>query len=68
MGKLPMDLGVTGIKAELAGEKVRVSFTSVEGKSEEIVADHVIAATGYRVELERLPMLSDEVRAAVEIR
>jgi len=32
----------------------------------EIVADHVIAATGYRVNLERIPFLTEEIRGGVE--
>lgn len=66
IGKVLMDLGVTQIKAESVGEKVRISFVNADGNSEEILADHVIAATGYRVDLQRLPMLSREVRAQLK--
>ncbi len=66
IGKVPMSLGASGIQAESVGEKVRVSFTNADGKAEEILADHVIAATGYRVDLKRLPMLSNDIRARLK--
>jgi cation diffusion facilitator CzcD-associated flavoprotein CzcO len=46
--------------ASLADGRVRLSIASTEGP-QEITADHVICATGYRVNIERLPYLDAEL-------
>jgi hypothetical protein len=47
--------------------RVRLGLTRADGGVEEITADHVIGATGYRVDLARLPFLSDTMRAAIRL-
>jgi hypothetical protein len=50
--------------ASLADGYVRLSIASPEG-AREIVTDHVIAATGYRVNIERLGYLDAELLSAI---
>lgn len=45
--------------------RTRVECMGPDGAARSFSADHVIAATGYRVDLRRIPVLSDELRAAL---
>lgn len=45
--------------------RARVDAIGPDGAERRFTADHVIAATGYRVDLRRLPVLSDDLRAAL---
>src|SRR6201999_2129957 len=44
------------------GNQIYLKFTQQEGVDAELEFEHVIAATGYKVRLERLTFLSPEVR------
>src|SRR5580704_6481524 len=66
IGKVPLHLGCTPQSAEVKNGEVRLHVRSAEGSEREIVAEHVIAATGYRVDLERLEFLSQEIRASLK--
>ena len=63
-GKLPVLPGhrVTGARAE--GGKIVLTMASGAGRRE-LAVDHVIAATGYRVDLGRLGFLAPELRDQV---
>ncbi len=65
VGKVPLHLGYTIEGAEVKGSNVHLQLRSEDGSSKEMVAEHVIAATGYRVDLKRLGFLSDELRSEV---
>jgi thioredoxin reductase len=65
VGKLPLHLGCTIERAEIRGNAVHLHLRAQDGSAKEVVTDHVIAATGYKVNLERLHFLSDELRSAV---
>lgn len=49
------------------GEKVRLAVTSGGGEPSELTVDHVIAATGYRVDLGRLSFIAPELNRAVRV-
>lgn len=66
MGKMPLHLGYTPQGAEVRGSKVHLKIQGADGGAKELVADHVIAATGYKTDLERLPFLSPEIRLNVK--
>jgi hypothetical protein len=38
----------------------------MDGTTKEIVADHIVAGTGYRVSLDSLQFLSEDIRSAVQ--
>jgi thioredoxin reductase len=62
-GRIPVLAGqrITGARVE--GRKVTLTTLSQDGISSELSADHVLAATGYRVDLEALDYLGPELRA-----
>jgi thioredoxin reductase len=66
IGKLPLHLGCTPQGAEVQNGKVHLKVRAAEGGEREIVAEHVIAATGYKVDLERLKFLNPEIRSKVK--
>jgi hypothetical protein len=55
MGRVPLLLGYTPERAEI-----------VDGTEREILTEHIIAATGYKVDLERLQFLSPEIRSKIK--
>jgi cation diffusion facilitator CzcD-associated flavoprotein CzcO len=55
-------------EASAEGGHVRLKLNRGDtGTVEEIFADHVIGATGYRVDLKRLPFLSEKLRATIRL-
>ena len=57
MGKVPMLLGSRVRDAECRDGRVRLTLGAADGTESQIVTDHVIAATGYRLDLRRLAFL-----------
>jgi hypothetical protein len=66
IGKLPLHLGCTPQGAEVQNGKVHLKVRAADGTQSEIVTEHVIAATGYKVDLERLQFLNPEIRSKVK--
>jgi hypothetical protein len=60
-GKLPVLENARVTSARADGEKVVLTATSAAG-SQELQVDHVLAATGYRVDLRRLDFLDPALR------
>lgn len=54
VGKVPFNLGVAITEANAVDGRVRLQLTDDAGAKRTLEADHVIAATGYRVDLRRL--------------
>jgi thioredoxin reductase len=50
------------VHAELDNGAVVIRYSTPSGASEELAVDHVLAATGYRVDLDQTAILSDAVR------
>lgn len=67
MGKVPAHLGQSVAGAEVHDGKVHLRLRGRDGKETEIVADHVIAATGYKVSMERLGFLSPAIRSNLRV-
>lgn len=65
VGKVPLHLGCMIERAAVEGNNVRLSLKTVDGSTKEMVADHLIAATGYKVDLKRLGFLSDDLRSQI---
>lgn len=66
MSRVPSLLGCTPQSAEVQGGKVRLHLRAVDGSERDVYAEHVIAATGYKVDLKRLAFLSSEIRSKIE--
>jgi cation diffusion facilitator CzcD-associated flavoprotein CzcO len=57
-GRIPAALGRTVAKAEAAGDRVALTLLSPSGREERFDCDHVIAGTGYHVDMARIPFLA----------
>jgi thioredoxin reductase len=66
MGKVPLHLGCTPQGAEVQSGRVHLNVQSEDGAKREIVTEHIIAATGYRVDLDRLKFLNSEMRSKIK--
>lgn len=66
IGKLPLHLGFTPQAAEIQKDGVHLKVRSEDGTERELVTGHVIAATGYKVNLERLQFVSQEIRSQIK--
>ncbi len=64
-GIVPVRTSVRVTRAEAAESTVRLGLTGAGGASETLTVDHVLAATGYRLDLDAVPFLSPAVRSAV---
>jgi FAD-dependent urate hydroxylase len=60
-GKLPVLVSHSLVAAESDGDRGRLHFETPGGRVE-LTADHIIAATGYRADVDRLAFLSDLLR------
>jgi hypothetical protein len=67
VGHVPMRSGYLLKAADERNGRVHVEFTHQDGSTLELEADHVIAGTGYQVNLERLPYLDAAVRARIAL-
>lgn len=56
-GRVPFHLGYQLNRARVAGARVHLDVTNGAGESKTLTADHVIAGTGYRADLNRLAFL-----------
>src|SRR5271170_4677243 len=65
IGKVPLHLGCTPESAQVQDGKVHLKVQAKDGSKREIVTGHVIAATGYKVDLERLQFLSGDIRSQI---
>ncbi|HZQ20683.1 MAG TPA: NAD(P)-binding domain-containing protein [Terriglobales bacterium] len=65
VGKVPTLLGQTIESAEVRDGKVHLHLQGKDGSSTELVTEHIIAATGYKVSLERLRFLSADLRSEI---
>jgi thioredoxin reductase len=66
VGKVPMLLGRTPKKATVRNGKLSLELLDDEGSTQTITTDHVIAATGYRADIDRLKFLSAGLRSKVK--
>ena len=62
MGKVPMLLGTRNLTANVLDGKVQLLFLDLSCRRTEYLADHVIAATGYRADVRRLKFLSQSIQ------
>jgi thioredoxin reductase len=62
-GTIPMSLGRTLSKAGRQGNRVSLTLKDSAGRDESFIFDHVIAATGYKMDLRRIPFLEKSLIA-----
>ncbi len=66
IGKMPLHLGYTTQSANVQGGKVHLAIKAADGTAKELVVDQVIAATGYKTDLDRLQFISPEIRSKIK--
>jgi thioredoxin reductase len=66
VGKVQIQLGSTIEHAEVKNGRVHLRVRLAEGGTSEHVADHLVAATGYHVDLDRLKFLSPELNRQIK--
>ncbi len=64
-GQFPVRTGHTVTSATALGEKIQLKVAAAGTAGREVTADHVIAATGYRTNLERLGFLPDAMLSSL---
>jgi cation diffusion facilitator CzcD-associated flavoprotein CzcO len=62
---VPMVLGTRLVSADSRGDRARLRMAN--GREQTLEADHVIAATGYRVDLRRLSFLAPEMLGQIHM-
>ncbi len=67
MGKVPLHLGCTPERGEILDGRVRLHLRTADGSQKEVLTEHVIAATGYKVDLDRLRFVSPEIRTKLKL-
>ena len=65
MGRVPLVLGQVE-RVEVQDGKVRLHLRGLDGSAREIVTEHIIAATGYKVDVERLAFLAAGIRSKLK--
>jgi lysine/ornithine N-monooxygenase len=63
VGTVPVLLGHSVLGADARGERVRMLLDEPDRGRHELQTEHVIAATGYRVDLRALPFLSQALQS-----
>jgi cation diffusion facilitator CzcD-associated flavoprotein CzcO len=66
MGRVPLLLGYNVERAEIQNGKVHLHLRASDGSTREVVTDHVVAATGYKVDTERLKFLNSDIRVKLK--
>lgn len=65
VGRVRFNLGVSITEASVHNGRVSLQLADSAGTRRTVVSDHVIAATGYRVDLRRLTFLDSDVQAGI---
>jgi 2-polyprenyl-6-methoxyphenol hydroxylase-like FAD-dependent oxidoreductase len=60
-GIVPIIVGATIARADEVGGRVQLKLDVLGGETKVVTADHVIAGTGYRVDMRRLPFFGPAV-------
>lgn len=64
-GRVPILGGLQVKKAEVIENRAALTTQAADGGRKILTADHVVAATGYRVNIKRLPFLDDALKKSV---
>ncbi len=64
-GKVAFHLGKTVTEAREANGRIQLTLADADGTRGVLAADHLVTATGYRADVQRLGFLSAELRASI---
>lgn len=65
--RVPVLAGYEITEAKTAGGRAVLTLTSTEGQTRQVETEHIIAATGYRVDVRRLPFLSAAISSQLKL-
>ena len=65
IGKVPFLLGFAPEAAEIRNENVHLKLRGLDGSTRELSTQHVISATGYKVDIRKLDFLDSEIRSEI---
>jgi thioredoxin reductase len=65
IGKVPFLLGFAPEAAEIRNGNVHLKFRGLDGSTRELSTEHVISATGYKVDVRKLDFLDSEIRSKI---
>jgi thioredoxin reductase len=65
VGRIPMHLTSTIQKVQVENGQVHILLKKADGSAANLIVDHVIAGTGFRVALSRLKALDEELRREI---
>ena len=66
VGQMPVLIGHQLLAAEARGGRVTLQITDQNGKPKVLIADHVIASTGYRFDFQNLPFLDPSLKSQIQ--
>jgi thioredoxin reductase len=64
-GQFPAHTGLAVKWARMQDDGVRLGLSGADGSTREMAADHVLAGTGYRTDLTRLPFFGEQMLASL---
>jgi len=67
VGKVAFHMSSSLVGARQDGNKLKVDLKRESGQTESIQFDHLIAATGYRTDVRRIPFLDADILADLEL-
>ncbi|WP_298356850.1 NAD(P)-binding domain-containing protein [Rhodoblastus sp.] len=65
IGQMPVHTGHHIRAVEARGGRVELQMADASGRPKALIADHVIAATGYRFDVENLPFLDQGLKSRI---
>lgn len=65
VGKVACLAGYEPLAAEVAGGKVRLRLSGRDGSERAVAVDHVLAATGYRIDVRKIGFLDETLRGEI---
>ena len=65
IGKVPLFVGHTVTGADVHGDRVRLMTATRDGAAKSMEFDHVIAATGYQVDVDRFSFLDSNLKTRI---
>jgi thioredoxin reductase len=66
VGKVPLNTGFNVTEAKVQNGRLSLRLTDSKGTQKTLVTDHIIAATGYIVDLRRLNFMESDLQSGVE--
>lgn len=67
VGRLPVLLGTSIERVEASDASVRLFLAATDGTRRQLDVDHVIAGTGYKVDLRRLTFLNEDIQKNIKV-